>query len=180
MIVRALLFAASVAATPAGANPARAAMLSAFAQHCFSPHLTAASAAQAIAPTGARHDFYDLDPLTASAPSSATSEVAPGTDRRCEVAFDGDAGAPAAEVAIAGLAAEGIEAEAALPVTHAGAALPGTTLLGARYLNPGRVAVVHTGTRPGPDGVETFLRVERLTPGASLAATEASARGRRP
>jgi hypothetical protein len=29
------------------------------------------------------------------------------------------------------------------------------------------VAVVHVGTRPGPNGIETFLNVERLMPSAN-------------
>ena len=83
------------------------------------------------------------------------------------MSLDGDSGARAARAAAGGLEAEGITDEAPLPATHAEAALPGTTLLGARHLNPNRIAVVHTGTRPGPNGVETFLSVERLTPEAS-------------
>ncbi len=144
-------------------------MLAAFAAHCFSPFLTGVTAAAAITPTGARHDFYDLDPFSDVAPSTG-ADIAPGTDRRCEVAFDGDHGLAAAETAAAGLDAEGIRTLAPLPATHAGSALPGTTLLAARALNPGRVAVVHTGTRPGPNGTETFLTVERLTPATSAQA----------
>ena len=52
------------------------------------------------------------------------------------------------------------------------ARLSGTSLLGARRLNPRRVAVVHTGTRPGPNGIETFLNVERLTDAASSEVNE--------
>lgn len=155
-----------VAALPATANPMRAAALDAFARNCLSPHLTATTATANLAPH-ARHDFYDLRPFSADAPSPARTPVTPGTDRRCEIAFDGDAGPQAAEVAVGALAAEGIRTEAPLPATHVTAALPGTTLLAARFLNPNRVAVVHTGTRPGPNGPETFLSVERLTPEAS-------------
>lgn len=153
---------------PAVANPQRNDMLAAFAAHCFSPRLTAATAARDIASTGARVDFHDLTPFSDVAPTPGRN-VTPGTDRRCEVAFDGAFGAQAAEVAASGLEAEGIRTEAALPDTHADAALPGTTLLAARFLNPARIAVVHTGTRPGPNGTETFLSVERLTPDASEA-----------
>lgn len=156
----------------AAANPQRADMMSAFAQTCFSPLLTAGTAQARLMPSGARHDFYDLMPFANVAPSPATTSVTPGTDRRCEIAFDGDSGADAAEVAASGLAAEGIRTEAPLPTTHAQAALPGTTLLAARYLNPGRIAVVHTGTRAGPNGTETFLSVERLTPNASAEASQ--------
>ena len=151
-------------AVPALANPVRNAALDAFARNCVSPHLTAAMAEAELAPHG-RHDFYDLDPFSADAPSPAATEVTEGTDRRCTLAFDGDHGAAAAETAAAMLEAEGITREAPLPITHA--PVEGTTLLGARYLNPSRIAVVHVGTRPGPDGTETFLSVERLTPAAS-------------
>ena len=139
--------------------------LSAFAAHCFSPFLTAERAAQVLPP---RHDFYDLRPFSGAAPSPG-ADVTPGTDRRCEVTFDGDAGGEAARTAVDALATEGITDEAPLPATHA--RLPGTTLLAARYLNPARIAVVHTGTRPGHNGTETFLSVERLTPEASAEAT---------
>ena len=154
-------------AGPAAHAAPQAAMMRAFADHCFSPFLTARRAEAEIASTGARVDFYDLDPFSDAAPSppSPGAEVTPGTDRRCAVAFDGDRGAAAAETAAAALAAEGIRAEAPVPASHP--ALPGTTLLGARALNPSRVAVVHAGTRPGPNGIETFLSVERLTPEAS-------------
>jgi hypothetical protein len=154
--------------SPAHANPQRNDMLAAFAAHCFSPFLTAAKAQANIASTGARVDFYDLTPFSNVA-ATPGGNVTPGTDRRCEVAFDGDFGTQAAEMAASGLQAEGIRTEAPVPDTHADAALPGTTLLGARFLNPARIAVVHTGTRTGPNGTETFLSVERLTPDASEA-----------
>ncbi|WGH80088.1 succinyl-CoA synthetase subunit beta [Jannaschia ovalis] len=134
--------------------------------------MTAERAEALLAPSGARVDFYDLNPGFAAAPTPATTQVTPGTDRRCELAFDGDRGGDAAQAAAAGLSAEGIDADARLPPTHADAALPGTTLLAARALNPRRLAVVHTGTRPGPNGTETFLNVERLTPDASREALQ--------
>lgn len=152
----------------AQANPMRADMLAAFAAHCFSPFLTADTAQANIASTGARVDFYDLNPFSDVAPTPGTN-VTPGTDRRCEVTFDGDYGADAAQMAVRGLDIEGIRTEAPVPDVHANAALLGTTLLSARFLNPSRIAVVHTGTRPGPNGTETFLSVERLTPAASEA-----------
>ncbi|MCK0168159.1 succinyl-CoA synthetase subunit beta [Jannaschia sp. S6380] len=166
---RYLGLAAALAAMGHGvqAESSEKAALSAFADNCLSPHLTARAANEAFAGPEIRHDFYDLDPFSAPAPSPAAGMPTPGTDRRCEVTFDGDQGAQAAETARAALAAEGITTEAPLPATHTGAHRPGTTLLAARALNPGRVAVVHTGTRPGPNGPETFLRVERLTPEAS-------------
>ncbi len=140
-------------------------MFDVFAANCLSPHLTGGLAAGRIGPTGARHDFYDLAPFSNVALSPATTPVTPGTDRRCEVSFDGNYGVEAAGTAMRALVAEGIASEAPLPATHT--PLPGTTLLAARALNPARIAVVHTGTRPGPDGIETFLSVERLTPDAS-------------
>ena len=151
---------------PAQADGSPEAMMAAFAAHCFDPRLTPARAEAEIAATGARVDFHDLAPFS-DVPPTPGADVTPGTDRRCAVAFDGDHGAAAAEAAAAGLRAEGIDDEAPLPATHVDAALPGTTLLAARFLNPARVAVVHTGTRPGPSGPETFLSVERLTPEAS-------------
>ncbi|NNL18663.1 MAG: hypothetical protein HKP37_07990, partial [Boseongicola sp.] len=75
-----------------------------------------------------------------------------------------DYGVRAAEAAMTALAQEGILTEADLPQTHEGAATDGTALLAARQLNPRRIAVVHVGTRPGPDGIETFMNVERLRP----------------
>ena len=41
---------------------------------------------------------------------------------------------------------------------------PHTTQAAAVQLNPNRIAVTQIGTRPGPNGVETYLSVERLTP----------------
>lgn len=155
----------------AAANPLRTGAMDAFATSCFSPYLTAQIAKAAIAPSGARHDFYDLNPFS-DVPPSPSENVTPGTDRRCEVTVDGDHGTAAAETATAALAAEGITRDAPLPATHADAALPGTTLLVARFLNPARIAVVHTGIRPGPNGPETFLTVERLTPNASREALQ--------
>ena len=153
---------ALLTATSATADP-----LTAFAANCLSPHLAADTAAAAFAEPAIRHDFYDLNPFSAHAPSPPATDVTPGTDRRCEVAFDGDRGAEAARTAARALDAEGIATETPLPATHADARLPGTTLLAARKLNPARIAVVHAGSRPGPNGVETFLSVERLTPEAS-------------
>lgn len=155
-----------VVAADATAEPGVA--LKAFAAHCFSPFLTADRVQTDIAATGVRVDFYDLTPFSNVPPTPGT-DVTPGTDRRCDVSFDGAYGADAADIALRGLTAEGIRTEASLPDTHADATLPGTTLLAARFLNPARIAVVHTGTRPGPNGPETFLSVERLTPAASEA-----------
>ena len=133
----------------------------AFADHCFSPFLTAALA-EAHLP--ARHDFYDLDPFSAanSVSPAIARAVTPGTDRRCEVVFDGDdVGAGIAGV-LQGLSQEGIDTEAEVPADFP--AQDGTEFIAARQLNPNRIAVVQVGTRSGPNGIETFINVERLVP----------------
>ncbi len=159
-----LPFTLALAATPCLAEDAA---IKAFTANCFSPFLTAETARSAFESIRARHDFYDLNPVSDVPPSPASFTATPNTDRRCAVAFNGDRGDIAAQRAIAALEAEGIEKDAPLPFSHENARLPGTTLLAARFLNPGRIAVVHTGTRPGADGPETFLSVERLNPEAT-------------
>ena len=134
-----------------------------FADNCFSPFLTAAKAETALRTPGVRVDFYDLDPFSSVLPSPVVGRPAtPGTDRRCEIAFDGDHRAIAVKAAVEALKSEGIVSEADLPQTHTKTG--GTALLAARQLNPKRIAVVHVGTRPGPSGPETFMTVERLIP----------------
>ena len=146
----------ALAAQPAVADPGAA--LKAFATHCFSPFLTAAKAADAF--DGLRHDFYDLKPFSAARPSLPRGPVTPGTDRRCEVAFDGAHLPRAIEAAKRALAAEGIREPAGIPDAY-----PRTApFAAARRLNPNRIAVVLAGTREGPNGTETFLAVERLEP----------------
>ncbi|MEL6519870.1 MAG: succinyl-CoA synthetase subunit beta [Pseudomonadota bacterium] len=148
------------------AEPLAKSAMRTFAEHCFSPFLTAENVARFSNAPGIRTEFYDLKPFSNVPPSPVTGRASTvGTDRRCEVAFDGDHGSEAATTAQSALEAEGIQKDAALPETHL--RQPGTSLLAARYLNPNRIAVVHTGTRPGPNGTETFLNVERLTPEAS-------------
>ncbi len=156
-------------ASPATANPAA---MEAFAAHCFNPLMTAARADEVLAPTGARVDFYDLAPFSrGNDPSPVTGRaLTPGTDRRCEVAFDGDQTDAAIAAAASGLEAEGIRTEA--PVPDDFDRIDGTSFIGARQLNPARVAIVQVGTRTGPNGVETFINVERLTPDASREALE--------
>jgi len=134
----------------------------AFAAHCFSPFLTAETAEARLAP--ARVDFYDLRPFSSD---NAVSEpmgrpATPGTDRRCEVAFDGTHVEAGIDAVLRGLDREGIDAEAEVPADFP--AQPGARFVAARYLNPARIAVVQVGTRPGPNGVETFINVERLVP----------------
>lgn len=137
----------------------------AFASHCFSPFMTAARAQEVLASPGVRVDFYDLDPLSSGPVSPVVGRAATqGTDRRCEVAFDGDHARLAETAVLAGLALEGIDQ--ASPVPDRYQPTEGTRLLAARQLNPRRTAVVHVGTRPGPNGIETFLFVERLMPSA--------------
>ena len=134
-----------------------------FASHCFSPFMTGAKAAAIFDADALRYDFYDLDPFSSAAPSPVTGRAATqGTDRRCEIAFDGDFRQQAATATINALKAEGILTKADLPSTHT--EIEGTQLLAARHLNPKRIAVVHVGLRPGPNGDETFLLVERLVP----------------
>jgi hypothetical protein len=134
----------------------------AFSDHCFNPLLTAETAADRLAP--ARVDFYDLRPFSsANAVSEPTGRpVTPGTDRRCEVAFDGAHVEAGTEAVLTGLQREGILTEAEVP--EAFQPQSGTAVIAARYLNPNRIAVVQVGTRPGPNGIETFINVERLEP----------------
>lgn len=157
-----LVLGAAVPVLAQGAAVAEAAA-GAFADHCFSPYMTAARAEEVLASTGARVDFYDLRPFSNAEISPVTDRAATdGTDRRCEVAFDG----AHVETGIAGvqrgLAQEGIRTEADVPATFP--AQEGTSFIAARALNPNRIAVVQVGTRPGPAGIETFINVERLEP----------------
>ena len=156
-----LLSVTSVTATDARspASDARAG-IAAFSGNCFSPRLTAEKAREAFNFANIRHDFYDLDPFTSAAPSPAKADVAPGTDRRCEVSFNGDFAQDAVTAVAARLLKEGITSPADLPETYT--ETDGTALLAARRLNPNKIAVVHVGTRPTTNGVETFLNVERL------------------
>lgn len=153
-----------LAATGAFANDAA---LRAFAQNCFSPLMTAAKAQQVLAGDGVRVDFYDLRPFSSGNDISPVvgRPQTPDTDRRCEVAFDGDRTEDAVAAAAAGLNSEGIDTEVEVPAGFD--AMAGSTFIGARALNPSRIAIVQVGNRPGPNGVETFVNVERLTPEAS-------------
>lgn len=138
-----------------------------FYDNCLNPHLMKTDL-EAQLTDGIRVDFYDLKPFSARTITPVTGRAAtPDTDRRCEVAFDADLGGKAAELAADALLNERIMTQTPLPTTHTNAGLHGTTLLAARKLNPNRIAVVHTGTRPSDTGIETFLMVERLTPEAS-------------
>ncbi len=138
--------------------------MEAFAAHCFSPFMTAERASERLESDGVRVDFYDLTPFSASnAPSPAMGRpVTPGTDRRCEVAFDGNHIADGIATVVDALAAEGILTEAEVPAEFA--ALSHAEFIAARRLNPRRIAVVQVGVRQGPIGPETFINVERLVP----------------
>lgn len=140
---------------------ARADAPQAFADHCFSPLLTAETAAANLP---ARYDFYDLRPFRLSNPLAEPMgrPATPGTDRRCEVAFDGADVLAGIDGVITGLTQEGIATEADVPEDFP--AQDGTEFIAARQLNPNRIAVVQVGTRPGPNGIETFINVERLVP----------------
>ncbi len=145
----------------AGQSHASDAAMSAFAENCFRPTMTAARAESRLGNDGARYDFYDLDPFTSAAPSPATVRAAtPGTDRRCEVSFDGAETDAAIAAVAAGLEAERIRTPADVPANFE--QIPGAAFIGARRLNPRKIAVVQVGTRPGPNGTETYLNVERL------------------
>ena len=160
VIVIALLSVAQIGA--AGTSVSSKAMKS-FANNCFSPFLTAEKVAQHLAFSGMRTEFYDLDPFSSAAHSPVTGRAATaGTDRRCEVAFDGDHAQQAAKTVVSTLNAEGIFTPADLPSFYSPKS--GTEILAARQLDPRRKAVVHVGTRQRPNGVETFMTVERLTP----------------
>ncbi|WP_299622144.1 succinyl-CoA synthetase subunit beta [uncultured Tateyamaria sp.] len=137
--------------------------LAAFRDMCFSPFLTAATARAAFDLPGVRAEFYDLDPFSNVAPSLVTGRAAtPGTDRRCEVAFDG-VRLQDAYLAVA-QAVEVERLDRKVPVPPEFVVQSGAFLVDARQLNPNRIAVVQVGLRPGPNGQETFLSVERLNP----------------
>ncbi|MFK7875998.1 MAG: succinyl-CoA synthetase subunit beta [Paracoccaceae bacterium] len=134
----------------------------AFAENCFSPYLTARKAKRVLGGSGARYDFYDLDPFSNVAPSPAfgVRPATPGTDRRCEVSFDGVHTDVAVNFALSAVKREGLFDEE--PVPDAIQRLPSTNLLAARRLNPRKIAVIHIGTRAGPNTTETFMTLERL------------------
>ncbi len=157
----ALAIGAFIAPTWGGAQAEGHPALQVFAENCFSPFMTVAKAEALLTVPGARFDFYDLDPFSNADPSPATGRaVTPGTNRRCEVAFDGEDVPGGTDAVARALATEGISTEAAVPDKFP--RIEGTAFIAARQLNPNRIAVVQVGTRPGPNGIETFLNVERL------------------
>ena len=159
-----LCLTASLAAGSAVAAQDAASVGKAFADHCFSPHLTAETAQSKMGPSGARIDFYDLRPFSAPAVSPVTGRThTPGTDRHCEVAFDGFDAMTATNWLSAGLKREGLlHKKAEVPANFM--RQDGMSIIAAVQLNPDRIAVVQIGVR-GPTGQpETFINVERLIP----------------
>ena len=136
----------------------------AFADHCFSPYLTAETAQTNLASSGARVDFYDLRPFSFVAPSLVSGRPATsGTDRRCEVAYDGGDPQPAIAWITKGLKQEGLFGkQVAVPPKFP--RQKGIAMIAAAQLNTNRIAVVQAGVRDGPNGSEIYLNVERLTP----------------
>lgn len=165
-LLRQIAQGAAVLCAMGGATEATAdsdAALVAFRDVCFSPFLTAATAQTAFDLPGIRAEFYDLDPFSNAAPSPVTGRAAtPGTDRRCEVAFDGVRLQDAYLAVAQAVETEGLDRK--VPVPSEFVAQSGAYMVDARQLNPNRIAVVQVGLRPGPNGQETFLSVERLNP----------------
>ncbi|WP_299726373.1 hypothetical protein [uncultured Tateyamaria sp.] len=149
---------ASSVALAATAHPA----IDAFTAYCFKAGQT---------PAQAHANMADLvgDPLPFTLTFwDKTLEPAPNTpayaERRCEVVFDGDHAADAVTKVQAKMAKPPVFGTS-IPLTPPFAANDGTAYLDARELLRKRVAVVHIGTRKGP---ETFIRVDRLPPGMGL------------
>ncbi|MDD9921563.1 MAG: succinyl-CoA synthetase subunit beta [Boseongicola sp.] len=137
--------------------------IAAFSANCFSPRLSRSKANEVFGLANVRYDFYDLDPFTSAAPTPASVRPAtPGTDRRCEVSFAGDHTEIAVGAVTSQLELEGLREVVDLPGSHESLRTSSTALLAARRLNHLKIAVVHVGTRPFENGIETFLNVERL------------------
>ena len=158
-----LCLTASLAAGSAVVAQDAASVGKAFADHCFSPHLTAETAQSNLGPSGARIDFYDLRPFSANAPSPVTGRrLTAGTDRRCEVAFDGNHPAEATHWLKVGLEQEGLlRKNVELP--NSVRPNPNARIIAAAQLNPNRIAIVYVGVREYNGAQETFIKVERLT-----------------
>jgi|GEM_PF-1856615 hypothetical protein len=97
-----------------------------------------------------------------------TLEPAPNTpahaERRCEVTFAGEHASDAVMQVQAKMAMRPVFGTS-IPLTAPYAPGAGTAYIDARELLRKRVAVVHIGTRKGP---ETFIRVDRLPAGMGL------------
>ncbi len=103
--------------------------------------------------------FWDdsLEPRPAHAPD--------GVERRCEVAFEGNHTTQAITALRRQMATPPrFGTPIPLPMTHAPD--ESTSLMEARKLLRGRVAVVHVGTRN--NGTQTFMAVDRLYAGLGL------------
>ena len=134
----------------------------AFNAHCFTKGMTLEQAQQrmrrisntpGVAPLPFELAFYD----TTIAPAPAAH---PGTDRRCQITFDGDYTADALTALQHQMATPPVFGTPGdLPRTHAPQA--GTTFIQGRDLPLNRRAVVHVGLRDG----KTFISVDRLAPG---------------
>ena len=100
--------------------------------------------------------FYDttLEP--------AQFNVTPGTNRKCQVRFDGNHTALAVPAVLEFIENARFGFESTIPPTHQNARVAGTKLFLARRLQSGPKAVLHVGTANGPLGVQTFIDVERL------------------
>lgn len=98
------------------------------------------------------------DKTLVSAPG--TPEI---TERRCEVAFDGDHTDEAVRNVRAKMAAPPIFGTS-IPLMPPYVATDTTAYIDARELLRKRVAIVHIGTQ----GAQTFIRVDRLSAGAGL------------
>ncbi|WP_226779353.1 hypothetical protein [Oceaniglobus trochenteri] len=155
-----LALAVSLAGSAAHAGEARDA-IRAFNAHCFTKGMTQEQAERrmretsgtpASAPLPFTLTFYD----TTIAPAPGAH---PGTDRRCEVTFDGDHTAEAIAALREQMQTPPVFGTAGmLPPTHAPEA--GTALIEGRDLPRGRRAVVHVTLRNG----RTAIGVDRLSP----------------
>lgn len=156
---------ASAAQTPNVADLAQ----SAFASVCTNPGQTAAVVdARMRAHVAGRGgnglpfavDFYD------TTLGDVSDTITPGTNRRCEVAFSGNHTDDATQTLLTAM--QGPPVFGTITDMPDGfTATDGTHFIQARLLNArGTRAVVHVGTRTGPQGLETFINVERLAPPA--------------
>ncbi len=142
---------------------------SAFAAVCTNPFQTAATVEQRmrnhVADQGGEGlpftlTFYD------TTLEDTGADVMPSTDRRCEVAFPGDHTADATQTLLTAMQGPPVFGTV-IDMPNGFAATETTHFIQARLLNArGTRAVVHVGTREGPQGQETFINVERLPPPA--------------
>lgn len=163
-VLPAICLTSLLGAGSAVADAQATAVAKAFANNCFNPRLTAETAQQTLAVSGARVDFYDLSPFSGAAPSKPEGRApTPRTDRRCEVASDGYHFKIAQRWVESGLEREGLSRSVTGVPPHF-PVQPGTTFIVATRLNPSRIAVVQIGLRDGPNGDETFINLERMVP----------------